>query len=188
MEENKESRVKPANGSSDATDGILYGDLQGLPLFETNEGLFHKLESTLQSGDGEPRASHTPASQKRKYSETNDVIRRFNRDTAWLATLLVGALVSAALMLAVLVQNRHPEAVELTEEGVQAGGDLLLKANSAMLFRDVGLKGKKSTGETTSRRASSVDHTFTENSPLESASSQMEAAGSTRKSRSLIHA
>ena len=63
--------------------------------------------------------------------DTNEVIRRFNRDTKWLATLVVGAVVSAALMLAVRVQNRHPMAVDLTKEAVQAVGDLLPNANSA---------------------------------------------------------
>ena len=48
--------------------------------------------------------------------DTNDVIRRFNRDTGWLATGVLGAVVFAALVLAVLVQERHPKAVDLTEE------------------------------------------------------------------------
>lgn len=30
-------------------------DSQGSPLFETTESLFHKLESTIQSGDGGQR-------------------------------------------------------------------------------------------------------------------------------------
>jgi hypothetical protein len=111
--------------------------------------------------------------------DTNDVIRRFNRDTKWLATGVLGAVVSAALMLAVLVQDRHPRAVDLTEEAVQAGGDLVPNANSATLFKDVGLKGKKSTGEITSGQANSVDHAFAEISPTENPSSQMEAAAST---------
>jgi hypothetical protein len=130
----------------------------------------------------ELRASPPPASPTREYSmalpDTNDVIRRFNRDTKWLATLVVGAVVSAALMLAVLVQDRHPRAVALTKEAVQARGDLSPNANSATLFKDVGLQGKKSTGEITSGQASSVDHAFTEISPNQNPSSQMEAAAS----------
>ncbi len=111
--------------------------------------------------------------------DTNEVIRRFNRDTKWLATLVVGAVVSAALMLAVRVQNRHPMAVDLTEEAVRAGRDVVPNANSATLFKDVGLKAKKSTGEITSRQASSVDHAFAEISPTENPPLQMEAAAST---------
>jgi hypothetical protein len=76
-----------------------------------------------------------PALETRKHSvalpDTNEVIRRFNRDTEWLATGVLGAVVFAALMLAVLVQDRHPRAVDLTKEAVQAVGDLLPNANSA---------------------------------------------------------
>jgi energy-converting hydrogenase Eha subunit A len=108
--------------------------------------------------------------------DTNDVLKRFNRETDWLAALVVGALVSAALILAVLVQDYHPNALDPIEEAVQAGGDLLLNANSAMVFKDVGLKGKKYTGEITSGQASSADHPLTEISPKENPSSSMEAA------------
>ncbi len=134
------------------------------------------------AGDGGPGALHAPASQTREYSvappDTNDVISRFNRDTEWLATLVMGAVVSAALMLAVLVQNRHPKAVDLTEEAVQAGDDLLLNANPVTHFTVVDSIGKTSTRETTSGQATSVDHAFTEISPQENPSSQMKAAGS----------
>jgi hypothetical protein len=53
---------------------------------------------------------------------TGDVIRSFNRDTAWLATGVLGALVVAALTLA--VQEYHPNVT-------QAGREFLLKANPA---------------------------------------------------------
>jgi hypothetical protein len=177
------SRNDQTNLQSDCDGKMTGSSLVGTILVRRYKILFHKLESTIQSGDGGPRALHAPASQTREHSvalpDTNDIIRRFNRDTEWLATLVVGAVVSAALMFAVLVQDRHPKAVDLTEEAVQAGGDLLLNANSATLFKDVGLKGKKSTGEITSGQASSVDHAFTEISPKENPSSQMEAAAST---------
>jgi hypothetical protein len=183
-EKKKEGQVKrwfkPVNELSDAANGILYVGLQGSPLFETSESFFHKLESAIRSGEGGPRALHAPAPQTRAHSvalpDTNDVIRRFNRDTEWLATLVMGTLVCAALMLAVLVQDRHPKAVDPTEKAVQAGGDFLLNANSATLFKDVDLN---STGEITSGQASSVDHAFTEISQMENPSSQMEAAAST---------
>jgi hypothetical protein len=130
----------------------------------------------------ESRALPPPASQTREHSmallDTNDVIRRFNRDTKWLATLVVGAVISAALMLAVLIQDRHARAVALTEEAVQGGGALLPNANFATPFKDAGLKVKKATGEITSGQASSVDHAFTEISPKQNPSSQMEAAAS----------
>jgi hypothetical protein len=47
---------------------------------------------------------------------TSDIIRRFNRETGWLATGVLGTVVFAALMLAVQVQERHPKAIGLPEE------------------------------------------------------------------------
>ena len=186
-EKKKEGEVKrwfkPVNGLGDAGNSILYDGLQGSPLFETSEDFFHKLESAIRSGAGESRALPAPALQTPKHSValpgTSDVIRRFNRDTAWLATLVVGAVVFAALVLAVLVQERHPKAADLTEEARQAEGDLLLNANPATRFTVVDLNGKSSTGKMTSGQATSVDHAFTEISPQENPSSQMEAAAST---------
>ena len=98
------------------------------------------------------------------------MIRRFNRDTGWLATGVLGAVVFAALVLAVLVQDRHPKAVDLTEEAVQARGDLLLNANFATRFTVVGLNGKSSTGKMTSGQATSADHAFIEIFPEENPS------------------
>ena len=43
----------------------------------------------------------------------------------------MGAVVFAALILAVLVQERHPKADDLTKEARQAERDLLLNANHA---------------------------------------------------------
>jgi hypothetical protein len=40
--------------------------------------------------------------------------------------LVVGVVVLAVLVLAALVQERHPKAVDLTEEARQTGGDLIL--------------------------------------------------------------
>ena len=53
---------------------------------------------------------------------TGDVIKGYNRDTAWLATGVLGAVVLAALMLA--VEERQPKAT-------RAERDLLPNANSA---------------------------------------------------------
>jgi hypothetical protein len=183
-ETGKESEVKrwfkPVNGIGKAAKSILYRGLQGSPPFESAGCFFHKLKLTIQSGDGGSGTCHSPAPQTREHSvvlpDTNDVLKRFNRETDWLAALVVGALVSAALILAVLVQDYHPNALDPIEEAVQAGGDLLLNANSGMVFKDVGLKGKKYTGEITSGQASSADHPLTEISPKENPSSSMEAA------------
>jgi hypothetical protein len=54
--------------------------------------------------------------QARDVPATNDILRRFNRDTQWLATGILGALVSAALVLAVLIQEGQPKAVDQAKE------------------------------------------------------------------------
>ena len=96
-------------------------------------------------------------------------IRRFNRDTAWLATGVLGTVVLAALMLA--VEERQPKAT-------QAERDLLPNANSATV-ESVVAKSSNSNGKMTPGPGSSVDPTFTETSLQEIPSSQMEPAAST---------
>ena len=176
-------RFKPVNGLGTAGNSILYRGLQGSPLFESSGCFFHKLKSAIQSGDGKSRALPAPelATQENSVAlpGTSDVIRRFNRDTGWLATGVLGAVVFAALILAVLVQERHPKADDLTEESRQAEGDLLLNPNPGTRFTAVGLNGKSSTDKMISGKATSADHAFTEIFPQENPSSQMESAAST---------
>ena len=106
------------------------------------------------------------------------MIRRFNRDTWWLATGVLGGVIFAALVLSVLVQEPHPKADYLTEEARQAEGDLLLNANLVTGFTAVD-SGRTSTDNKTSGQATSLDHAFTEIPPPENPSSQMEAPAST---------
>src|ERR1700719_476772 len=110
-----------------------------------------------------PRAKHRST---RKCPLTRDVIRSFNRDTAWLATGVLGALFLAALMLA--VEERQPKAT-------QAERDLLPNANSATV-ESVVAKSSHSNGEMTPRAGIGVDPEFTETPPQEIPSLQMEPA------------
>jgi hypothetical protein len=100
---------------------------------------------------------------------TGDVIKGYNRDTAWLATGVLGAVVLAALMLA--VEERQPKAT-------QAERDLLPNANSATV-ESVVAKSSNVNGEMTPRAGIGVDPEFTETPPQEIPSSQMESAAST---------
>jgi hypothetical protein len=163
-EKKKEGEVKrwfkPVNELGDAGNSILYDALQGSPLFETSESFFHKLESALRSNAGESRALPSPALQTPKHSValpgTSDVIRRFNRDTKWLATEVLAAMAFAALVFGVLVQERHPKTDNLTEEARQTTRDIALNANPAAISDVVG-SNEKSTGEITSGQATSVE-------------------------------
>jgi hypothetical protein len=74
-----------------------------------------------------------------------------------------------ALVLAVLVQERHPKADALT----------WLNSNSPTRFAIAGLNGKSSGDKTTSGQSSTVDQASTENSPKEKPSPQMEVLGFT---------
>jgi len=123
-----------------------------------------------------PRASSAPALRTREHSvplaDTNDVMRRFNRETGRLTTLVLSAATSAAFMLAVLVQDRHPTALDFTEEVIQAGDELAQNANSGPLLTNVALQGKMSPDEITTGQARSVDHAFIETIPKENPSAE----------------
>ena len=142
---------KPVNGLGDAGNSILYLGLQGSPRFRSCECFFQKLKSANQSSKQESRALPAPALSAQENSvflpETNDVIRKFNRETRCVAAGVLGAVVFAGLMLALMVQERYPNAVDSPEEAVQAGGNLLLNTNVSTLAKNVVLTGKSSTGE-----------------------------------------
>jgi hypothetical protein len=99
---------------------------------------------------------------------TGDVIRRFNRDTWWLATGVLGGVIFAALVI--VIQECQPKATE-------AERDLLLNANPATLASVVA-KSSSSNGKMTAGPGSSLDNAFTEIPPPENPSSQMEAPAS----------
>src|SRR5271165_1814456 len=84
-----------------------------------------------------------------------DVIKRFNRNTTWVATALLGFVVFGALIVA--FQERHANMDD--EETRQTTGDLL-NANPAAISEVVDSK-EKSTGEMTSAQATSVDRGLT---------------------------
>ena len=107
-----------------------------------------------------------------------DVIRRFNRNTAWLATGLLSSVVFAALVLT--VQEWHPKAADQGEEERPTRGDLLLNANLGTLSKIVSLSAESSKSEITSGQATSVDHVFTAISPQENPPPPMETPESTQ--------
>jgi hypothetical protein len=112
--------VKPVNGLGNAGNSILYDGLQRSPRFESSEGFFHALESVIRSSNGESRAISVLPSHTQEHPAaslgTNDVIRRFDRDTVQLPKLVVSAVICIALLFTVLVQGRHPKVADLTDE------------------------------------------------------------------------
>jgi hypothetical protein len=176
-EKKKEGAVKlwfkPVNGLGNAGNSILYRGLQGSPLFESSECFFLKLKSAIRSREEESKRLPAPALASRAYTVTlpqaSETIRRFNRDTRWLAMGVLSALVCAVFVLAGLVQERKPKADDLTA----------LNANSSSGFTVTGLNGKSSGDKMTSGQASSLDQASIEISPKEKSSPQTEAAVST---------
>jgi hypothetical protein len=100
---------------------------------------------------------------------TSGMIRRFNRDTVWLATGVLGTVIFAAVMVAVQ---------ECQRKATKAERDLLLNANPATVAGVVA-NTSNADGKMTPGPGSSVDHAFTETPPQEIPSSQMEPAAST---------
>ena len=100
---------------------------------------------------------------------TRDTISRFNRDTVWLATGVLGTVIFVALVLA--FQECQPKAT-------QAERDLLPNANSATVGSVVA-KSSISNGKMTPGPGSSVDHVFTETPLQEIPSPQMLSSAST---------
>ena len=111
---------------------------------------------------------------------TSDTIRGFDRDTARLAAGVLGAVVFAALVLA--VQEYHPTKANPTEEAVQAGSGRLLNANVVTRGNVV---ARTSNDKMASGEGSGVDHAFNKTSPQDDPSSQIEPAGTAPAMRSL---
>jgi hypothetical protein len=103
---------------------------------------------------------------------TSDIIRGFNRDTARLATGVLGAVLFAAVVLA--VQENHLTMLNSTKEAVKAARDPLLNANAATVESVV---FKSSNDKMASGEGSGVDHAFNKASPQGDPSSQIELAG-----------
>jgi hypothetical protein len=124
----------------------------------------HNLDNDTQgeiTGDGDSKALPAPQLQAHQHPAlpgTHEVIRRLNRDTTWVATGLLGAVIFATLVLALL--ECHPKAHDLTKEARQTTGSVSLNANPSALGNVAGSNGQ-STNEITSRQATRVDHGFT---------------------------
>ena len=107
-------------------------------------------------------AIHEPRLQTSEHplalSGIYEVIKRFDRNTTWVATGLLSSVVFAALMVA--VKERHANVDDFTAEARLATGDLLLHAEPAAISAVMGSNGK-STGDITSGEATSVDRKLT---------------------------
>jgi hypothetical protein len=119
------------------------------------------------------------------YPGANDVLRRFTRDTEWVAVGLLGAVFFVALAFAALVPERYPKTADPTKEASQAKPGSSLNADALALFRVVDLNAKRSTSEVTSGAATHVDQRITENSSKTNLAG-MEAGAASTPSPALV--
>jgi hypothetical protein len=98
--------------------------------------------------------------------------RRFNRNSAWLATGMLSSLISAALLLA--VQERHPKITDQAKEDKEPTRAVLVNANPGVLSKAATLRAESSTGEIRLGQAISVAHGSAVISPLQNPFAWME--------------
>ena len=163
---------KPVNELGEAGNSILYRGLQGSPLFKTSESFFHELESAIRSGARESREGRLPTLRTHErsmaYLGTNDVLRRFNRDTAWLVVGLLGVVSFAALAFALLIPEPRLTAADLQGRAIQVKSTPSLTAAAAEPFKIVDLNAKRSPSQVTSGTLTHVDQAPTESASKES--------------------
>jgi hypothetical protein len=64
-------------------------------------------------------------------SLTHDMLRRFNRDTGWLAAGVLAITISSAYLLAIQVRDHHLETANLEEEATPADLDQVFSRTSS---------------------------------------------------------
>jgi hypothetical protein len=110
--------------------------------------------------------------------DMNDVLRRFNRDTASLVFWLLGGLIFAALVFAVLIPEPHSRMTGLQGRASQAESAPSLTADAAEL-KVVDSNVKRSANQVPLGTLTHVDQRSAENSFKESRAQTEAAAGST---------
>jgi hypothetical protein len=111
--------------------------------------------------------------------DTNDVLRKFNRDTALLVVLLLGGLISAALAFAVLIPEPHSKMSGLRRRASQAESALSLAPSTAELVKIVDSTANRSAIQLPLGKLTHVDQVSAENFSKESHAQTKAAAGST---------
>jgi hypothetical protein len=119
---------KPSPGLTDAANSILYGSLQGWPLFDSSESFFQALESANRAtGENvlDPADEPGPGLELASYSapsaRSNFRRRRLNRRALAFTTLATAGLGFIAVVLTFVLSGHHREATELKSETAQTG-------------------------------------------------------------------
>jgi hypothetical protein len=111
--------------------------------------------------------------------ETNETLRKFNRDTRAFCVGLLGILFLAAWACLALIQERHPPNGDVTEITSQAKSDSSPTADTTTLFTRTESSPNMSSGAVTSVKSPLADQRPTERSSKESLGWTEIAGGST---------
>jgi hypothetical protein len=111
--------------------------------------------------------------------DINDVLRRFNRDTASLVVWILGGLTFAALAFAVLIPDPSQRMTGLRRRAIQAASTPSLAANAAKVAEVVDSNAKRSANQVPLGTSTHVDQGSIESSSKESHAQTEAAAGST---------
>jgi hypothetical protein len=112
-------------------------------------------------------------------SAANDVLRRFNRDTAWLAVLLLSALIFAALACVFLIPEPRPVMAGLQGRASQAKLAPSLTADAAEPVKIADANAKRSANPVPSATLTHIDQFPAESSSKEPHAVTETAAAST---------
>ena len=131
-------RFRPISDLSKSSNAVLYCGLLGSPGCRTSESFIQKLEEARGSGSSKAKMWSVPALQTREAStlnaHTNDVLRRFNRETKRLVAGVLSVVTFGALAFAVLVPERQLKMVDLTQVASPFKPGSLFNASFPMLF------------------------------------------------------
>jgi hypothetical protein len=119
---------KPSPRLTDAANSILYGSLQGWPLFDSSESLFQALESANQvtkENKLEPTDEGVPplelATCSAPLAGSNFRRRKPNRRAVAFPTVATAVLGFVAVALTFLMRDRHPAVAERKSETSPSG-------------------------------------------------------------------
>jgi hypothetical protein len=166
--------------------GTRYLTLQNCDFMATGEfacAMDPKIHDDAQggiTGDESSKALDPPPLQTSEHHATlpsaSNVIRKFNRDTAFLAAGLLGSVIFAALVLG--LQDWNSKTAHPVKEQRQTDVDALVNGDHGTLPKAAVLNAENSTGEINLRQTTSVHQAFVGIPPQENPSLAIEIAES----------